>query len=102
MSDPVQTAKRVLAANTVVQHGIFGAINSSGFFPPMKFLNQFLVMGNDPCDQDGRMGDWPPFILADQEYLEVKEWWIATHAGVTEDNLGADCWDDWIEKILND
>jgi hypothetical protein len=64
MSNSVETAKKVLTANTAVLYGIFGTIESSGYFPPSKFLNQFLAQGNDPCDQDGRMSKWPPFTLS--------------------------------------
>ncbi len=97
-----ETAKRVLAENTAVLYGIFGIVDSSGFFPPREFLNQFLVQGSDPCDQDGRMSDWQPFILPPQDYLEVKEWWMVNHPGASEDDLGAECWDEWIQTILND
>jgi hypothetical protein len=97
-----RTAKRILAENTAVQYGIFGIIDSSGFFPPIKFLNQFLAKGSDPCDQDGRMSNWTPFIISIQDYLVVKEWWMASHPGASENNLDADSWDDWIQIILND
>lgn len=101
MSDSVKAAKMVLTANTAVLYGIFGMIESSGFFPPREFLNQFLQSGHDPCDQDRRMDSWSPFALSPQEYLEVKEWWQIAHAGANEDSLGADCWDDWVQEILN-
>ncbi len=101
MSHAVETAKRVLAANTTVQYGVFGMIDSSGFFPPRTFLNQFLAKGNDPCDQDGHMSQWQPFTLSASDYLAVKEWWLFNHIGATEHDLGATCWDDWVQIILN-
>jgi hypothetical protein len=55
-------------------------------FPPQKFLNEFLAAGYDSCDQDQRMGHWLPFTLSSQEYLEIEEWWIAGHAGATENS----------------
>ena len=101
MSNFVEAAKRVLTENAAVPYGIFGVIDSSLFFPPRKFLNQFLAQGSDPCDQDGRMKVWPPFTLSAQDYLEVKQWWQSNHAGACEDYLGAESWIDWVQEILN-
>ena len=97
----LDTAKRVLTDNEAVLYGIFGHIGSSGYFPPCRFLNEFLTQGRDPCDQDGRMSAWTPFAVSPEEYLELKEWWIESHIGAVEANLGADCWDDWVQEILN-
>lgn len=94
-------AKRVLAANEAVRFGIFGFIGSSGFFPPRTFLNEFLMQGHDPCDQDRRMWEWHPFAVSPEEYRELKAWWVADHAGAVEDHLGTECWDDWLQEILN-
>ena len=94
MPTSLESAKQVLAANEAVLYGIFGVIGSSGYFPPRDFLNDFLMQGNDPCDQDGRMCAWEPFAVSPEEYREIKTWWMADHAGAVEDSLGADCWDD--------
>lgn len=102
MSHSVETAKKVLTANRAVLYGIFGIIESSGYFPPIKFLNQFLAQGSDPCDQDGRMRKWPPFTLSAQDYVEVKAWWLTHHPDAREDDLGTDSWDDWIQIMLDD
>lgn len=97
----VETAKRVLTENSAVMYGIFGVVSSSGLFPPREFLNQFLSLGYDPCDQDGRMRGWPSFHLLPREYLEIKAWWMLAHPGANENSLGAECWDDWVQEILN-
>ena len=100
MSTSVSAAKRVLAANEAVLYGIFGVIAASNLFPPQAFLNEFLAVGSDPCDQDSRMGSWHPFTVSPQEYLEVKAWWVAAHPGAVEDGLGAESWDDWVQEVL--
>ena len=75
MSSPaLEAAKRVLTANEEVLYGIFGLIGSSGFFPPRAFLNEFLMRGHDPCDQDGRMDAWQPFAVLPAEYHELVGW----------------------------
>jgi hypothetical protein len=75
MNSPINLAKKVLLENTKVLYGIFGIINTSGFFPPRGFLNEFLEGGSDPCDQDGRMDSWIPFELSESEYEIIKKWW---------------------------
>jgi hypothetical protein len=97
----LESAKQVLEANEKVLYGIFGVIGSSGYFPPRDFLNDFLMQGNDPCDQDGRMSAWQPFAVSPEEYCQIKAWWMAGHTGAVEHALGADCWDDWVQEILN-
>lgn len=101
VSNSVESAKQVLAANEAVLYGIFGVIGSSGYFPPRDFLNDFLLKGNDPCDQDGRMSAWQPFAVSPEDYRLIKAWWMANHAGAVEDALSADCWADWVQEILN-
>lgn len=96
----VELAKKVIMENTNVQFGIFGVIDSSGYFPPKKFLNQFLMAGSDPCDQDGRMESWRPFALNEDEYEIIKEWWLAGHTGTTVDDLGEENWDGWAVEII--
>src|SRR5262249_7930489 len=76
MVGAVDAAKQVLSADEAVLYGIFGIIGNSGYFPPREFLNEFLMVGSDPCDQDGRMGRWKPFALSPGEYDEVKAWWV--------------------------
>jgi hypothetical protein len=97
----LDTAKQVLMADEAVMYGIFGVIGSSGYFPPRNFLNIFLLQGHDPCDQDGRMSNWQPFAVSPEKYRDLKAWWVADHAGAVEDDLGADCRDDWVQEMLN-
>ena len=101
MASALDSAKQVLAANEAVLYGVFGVIGYSGYFPPRRFLNEFLLGGTDPCDQDGRMPDWRPFAVGPEEYDDLKEWWFAGHVGATEDDLGVDSWDEWVQEILN-
>ena len=98
---PVERAARMLVADEEVQFGIFGHIGCSGFFLPREFLNEFLMWGSDPCDQDGRMPDWTPFAVSAEEYAALKAWWAGLHPGAVEDNLGATCWGDWSQEMLN-
>jgi 6-phosphogluconolactonase len=101
MSGAFETAKRVLEADEAVLYGIFGVIAGTGYFPPRDFLNEFLMVGSDPCDQDGRMSRWQPFTLSPGEYAEVKAWWAAGHLGAVVSDLGVGCWNDWVQVILN-
>jgi hypothetical protein len=101
MAEAVDAAKRVLTSNEKVLYGIFGLIGGSGYFPPHEFLNEFLMLGSDPCDQDARMGHWQTFALSSDEYEEVKMWWISGHPGTMVSHLGVGCWNDWIQTILN-
>jgi len=96
----VELAKKIIVQNTNVLYGIFGVIDSSRYFPPKKFLNQFLMAGSDPCDQDGRMDSWRPFTLNEDEYEIIKEWWLAEHTGSIVDDLGEENWDDWAVEII--
>jgi hypothetical protein len=98
---PLDAAKQVLADNEAVLYGIFGQVGSCGYFPPRLFLNEFLMRGHDPCDQDGRMPAWQPFAVAPDEYYDLKEWWAARHDGAVEDGLGVDSWDAWVQEILS-
>jgi hypothetical protein len=97
----LELAKQVLSANQTVRFGIFGAIGAYPYFPPREFLNEFLMVGNDPCDQDGRMSSWPPFTVSSEEYREVLAWWVASHPGAAENRLDTACWDDWVQVVLN-
>jgi hypothetical protein len=97
----LEAVKRVLAANEAVLFGIFGVIGSSGVFPPRAFLNEFLARGSDPCDQDRRMGEWEPFAVSAEEYPPLLAWWATGHPGAVEDGLGAGCWDDWVQELLD-
>ena len=69
----LELAKKVLKENSEVLYGTFGIIESSGFFPPINFLNDFLKIGSDPCDQDGRMDNWKPFSLNDKKKTAYQE-----------------------------
>ena len=101
MPNVLESAKQLLAANETVQYGIFGVIGSSGVFPPQEFLNEFLAQGNDPCDQDGRMSRWKPFNLSPEEYNQLLEWWLEDHPNAVKDRLGAECWDDWVQEVVD-
>ena len=96
----LELAKNVLSENTKVLYGIFGVIESSGYFPPMAFLNEFLMVGHDPCDQDGRMDSWKPFSLSFDDYISLKKWWVANHPDAVEDSLGVDSWSDWALEVV--
>lgn len=98
--DNICHAKCVLEENTRILYGIFGVISGSGYFPPMSFLNEFLLAGSDPCDQDGRMGSWRPFTLTLSEYDTIKAWWFESHLNTVESHLGCECWDDWVQEML--
>ena len=100
VQDHVALAKRVLSENTKVLYGIFGIIEESGYFPSRPFLNEFLVGGNDPCDQDGRMESWNPFELSETEYSVVLSWWQLKYPNAVVDNLNSDSWNDWLQEIL--
>lgn len=100
MMNPVARAKEILLSDVAVPYGIFGYIASTGYFPPLFFLNEFFKVGYDPCDQDGRMEGWTPFTLFPEEYQEVKNWWVSLHPGAVEDQLGAGSWSDWLQEIL--
>ena len=99
--DNAENAIKIINENTHVIYGIFGIIDSSGYFPPLDFINEFFSGGSDPCDQDFRMGSWRPFKIDKFEYEKVKLWWIDNHKGCLESTLGCECWDDWIQYILN-
>ncbi|MHB1557686.1 MAG: hypothetical protein ACYC61_09420 [Isosphaeraceae bacterium] len=101
MRDLAESAKRVLEANERVRYGIFGHIGFSGYFPPRCFLNEFFMQGHDPCDEDRRMPPWPPFSLDGEEYDDLKAWWLASHPGDVEDDLGVATWDEWVDQILD-
>ncbi|MDV5355873.1 hypothetical protein QM201_13395 [Enterobacter asburiae] len=94
-------AIRILDANINVPYGIFSIIDGSGYFPPLAFLNAFLLQGSDPCDQDGRMGTWRPFALTSEEYATVKKWWFEANENAVVADLVCACWDEWVQEILN-
>ncbi|MGF1765652.1 hypothetical protein [Aliivibrio kagoshimensis] len=100
MLDNVALAKRVLTDNTEVLYGIFGFINTSGYFPPCSFFNEFLIGGSDPCDQDGRMESWEPFELTAVEHSLILSWWQSIYPGTLEDSLNVENWGDWVQEIL--
>ncbi len=92
--------KEVIEENSNVLYGIFNFISSTDYFPPHEFLNEFLEHGSDPCDQDGRMSSWPPFVLSESEYTEVKDWWLSNHPNVSVSNLGTNSWIDWQTELI--
>ena len=100
MSLPVEQAQAILAENERVLYGVFGVVAGSGVFPPHEFLNEFFLVGYDPCDQDQRMSPWKAFALSRQEYEQVKAWWLRDHGGAREDRLGAKCWSEWVRELF--
>lgn len=102
MKNNIDLAKKVLLDSTKTLYGIFSIICISSYFPPRVFLNEFLKVGSDLCDQDGRMEDWNPFELNEEEYLEVLSWWQEKYPDAVVDDLDSDNWNDWIEEILED
>jgi hypothetical protein len=92
----VDIAKRILAEHV----STFSLIGESDFFPPRAFLNEFLMSGRDPADQDG-LWKWKPFSLSSDEYEEIKAWWVSNHAGAAEDSLGTNCWYDWNHEVVD-
>jgi hypothetical protein len=97
----IDFAINLLRENEATLFGIFGVVASSSVFPSRPFLNEFFMLGRDPCDQDGRMSPWVPFALSKDEFELVKANWIQEHPGAKEDALGAADWNDWIQAILN-
>ena len=73
MFNPLERAKEVLEANEAVRFGIFGQIGVAGLFPPQAFLNEFLMRGSDPCDQDRRSPHWQPFAVSPAQYGEFPQ-----------------------------
>jgi hypothetical protein len=98
--DRVESAKNVLLNNETVRFGIFGIVATSGYFPPHQFLNEFLLEGADPCDQDQRMPPWKPFSLSADDYSIVKAWWADRHNGAIESSLGVTNWSDWTVVVI--
>ncbi len=96
----IEKVKNILEENTKVLYGIFGIIYDSGYFPPIKILNEFLMKGYDPCDQDGRMEKWTPLELNETEYKEIKKWWFNKYENTIEYDFGKNSWDEWIQEIL--
>lgn len=101
MSEKIKLTKKVLCENiaNTRNFGVFCSIDSSFFFPPRKFLNQFLESGSDSGDQDG-ITDWSPFTINELEYDLVKEWWFSNRFGVVDD-LEQNNWNDWLDKLFN-
>jgi hypothetical protein len=102
MENNIEKAKRILLENKNVRYGIFGMIENSGYFPPLGFLNEFFMKGSDPCDQDQRMGRWPPFQLSIDEYAKIRDWWVSLYPDAIEDALDQNSWDDWVALILEE
>lgn len=94
-------AIEILKENSKVLYGIFGEVESSNYFPPRVFLNEFLMQGNDPCDQDGRMDNWQPFEVSDDEYISVLNWWIENKSSNAKvEDLGVNNWNDWAVELI--
>ena len=100
MSSRAELAKEILAENVQVLYGIFGVISSIDLFPPLDFLNEFYMVGYDPCDQDERMSRWVPFFLSEDEYVDVRSWWIKQYPAAKVNSLGVESWADWMQEVL--
>ena len=96
----VAKAIELLASNSAFPGGIFRAVSASPSFPPRSLLNEFLLSGQDACDQDERIDRWPPFALSEGEYAHVKLWWLEKHPGAIEDALEQTTWRDWTVELL--
>ncbi len=96
-----EIAKNVLSENAKVLFGIFGVIESSGYFPPRRLLNEFLSGGSDPCDQDQRMERWTPFTLNELEYEDVKRWWLSEHPDAIVDDFSVSNWSEWSVHLIH-
>lgn len=100
VTSPVEKAKYIISANVTYSYGLFRHVCDSGLFPPHAMMNEFLMIGHFPEDQDGLTGKWRPFTLSTEEYDKVKEWWVIEHPGSVEDGLGQRDWSSWIGEIL--
>jgi hypothetical protein len=96
----LEKAKRVLAESEMLPVGTFKEIGDHPYFPPRAFLNEFLALSRDPCDQDGLMGKWQPFTLSPDDYCELLAWWVAKHPGAVETSLDAKCWNEWADVVF--
>jgi len=101
MTGNIENAKTVLLENARVLYGIFGVVASSNYFPPRDLLNEFLMGGSDPCDQDERMAPWQPFALSPEEFAAVQQWWCELHPDAVTDALGATYWSEWTRELLD-
>lgn len=95
-----ELAKKLIMENSNVLYGIFGIVESSGYFPTHSLLNQFLMLGNDPCDQDCSMKSWKPFRLTDDEYSNILSWWLESHPGSQVSDLGVKSWHEWSYEVI--
>ncbi|MGY8769420.1 MAG: hypothetical protein ACKVH8_13460 [Pirellulales bacterium] len=102
LENKVRLAKNVLKADIEGLYGVMGHVGNSDYPPPRKFLNEFFEEGHDSCDQDGRIPSWEPFSLDEDEYKEIKQWWINQYPDATEDSLGVESWGDWVFIILHE
>src|SRR5438034_11340182 len=100
MTNDIERAKAVLAENSTMPFGIFGVVAGSKRFPPRELLNEFLMGGSDPCDQDQRMVPWPPFMLSADEFAAVEAWWQSVHPGSVTDWVVMDSWHDWTAQLI--
>ena len=96
----LEIARNVLSQNEKVQFGIFGLIGQSEYFPPHSFLNEFFMIGYDPCDQDQRMAKWDAFELNFEEYEMIRQWWLSDHPAAIKTLADVNSWADWIQEII--
>lgn len=87
--------------------GVPGELNSR---PNPKWHNEFRSTahgGGSRCHvttygaRSIRPGHHPPFSLDGEEYDDLKAWWLASHPGDVEDDLGVATWDEWVDQILD-
>jgi hypothetical protein len=95
-----EQAKQIIGENSKILYGIFGIIETSGYFPTKELLNEFFSTGYDPCDQDNRMKPWKPFILDENEYKQISNWWLSKHPNCTISSLNSTTWQEWSYLII--
>ncbi len=98
----VTKVKKILSENLKVPYGIFGVIESTRYFPPRELLNQFLYKGYDPCVQYGKMNNWKPTVLNENQYSSIVEWWQIEHSNIKVDSLDKTNWNEWTNAILEE
>ncbi len=98
----VTKVKKILSENSKVPYGIFGVIESTRYFPPRELLNQFLYKGYDPCVQYGKMNNWKPTVLNENQYSSIVEWWKIEHSNIKVDFLDKTDWNEWTNAILEE
>ncbi len=77
-----------LVKKIVGESPTFKIIDGETYFPPLKVMNDFLIQGHDPADQDDLYPRWNPFEIDENTYRQLKLWWITDNPDAKEDWLG--------------